>query len=52
MENAVAALERPKFAVDTLRERLTTLSPRPNGIEDGGGRKGEGARLNICKACG
>lgn len=52
MVNAAAALECPKSAVDTSRGRLAILLPRPDGIEDGGGRKRQGARLNICKACG
>lgn len=52
MANAVAALECPEFSVDDSRECLPILLPRPNGIEDGGGRKGESARLNTCEACG
>jgi hypothetical protein len=52
MANAVAALECPKLVVDNSRERLAILLPRPNGIEDRGGRKGEGARLNACEVCG
>src|SRR5687767_1566109 len=52
MANAMAALECPKFALDNSRERLAILFPPPSGIEDGGGRKEDGARLNTCGACG